>query len=339
MRPTELAFYDYQLPDGLIAQTPLKSRQDARLLIVDRKAKSLRHDQFKNLAQYLPPSSFLVLNNSKVVPARLLGTKSRTGGKVEILLLKRRSRPDTYEALLRPFRRIQPGEEIIFSNSSLRATVIDPQQRLIRFNRKDVASDLKKIGHMPLPPYIKRADDSQDREFYQTVYARYAGSVAAPTAGLHFTEQHIRQLKRQGHKFGQATLHINHATFKLITAPDIRQHLMHTEQFSMSNSVYQKIKQAKQQKRKIVAVGTTSCRVLETVGLQGKFRGETNLFIFPGYDFRLTDCLLTNFHLPLSSLLMLVYAFGSSDLIKRAYQEAIQQKYRFYSYGDAMLIV
>jgi len=281
----------------------------------------------------------MVLNNSKVVPARLLGKKESTGANVEIFLLKKISDEPSYEALLRPQKRLKEGERVIFEGSKIYAEVIDQKKRIVRFNAKDVESHLERIGHVPLPPYIKRPDESADREFYQTVYARHYGSVAAPTAGLHFTDALMNDLKGCGHGFCEVTLHINYATFKPVEEEDITRHQMHIEHYSMSAPVLQDILKTKESGQKIVAVGTTSCRVLESYAKTGRLEGETNLFIYPGYDFRLVDVLLTNFHLPQSTLLMLVSAFGGLDLIQQAYREAVKEKYRFFSYGDAMLIL
>ena len=331
--------YYYDLPQDLIAQTPLTQRDKARLMVINRKTKKISHDTFDNVSKYLPPKSVLVLNNSKVVPARLLGQKEKTGAKIEIFLLKRLEDGYSYKVLLRPLKRLKNGDHIIFGSSSVKATVMDWEKRIVRFNQKNILKYLKEIGHIPLPPYIKRQDTPEDHEFYQTVYARYAGSVAAPTAGLHFTKDLLDALKRQGHFLKQILLHINYATFKSVEEEDITQHKMHYEDFSMSSHVFNFLTKARSQGQKVVAVGTTSCRVLETVSRTKILKGETDLFIYPGYQFEMVDVLITNFHLPYSSLLMLVFAFGSSSLMKKAYTVAIKKKYRFYSYGDAMIIL
>lgn len=333
----KLKDFGYDLPEDLIAQSPLAKRDGARLLVVDRKRGTLGHDFFYNLSAHIPEQCQFVLNNSKVIPARLLGVKERTGGKVEIFLLKKLGE-QRYEVLLRPQKKIRDGDVIRFSRPGVYARVEDVDKRVVWFSRKQLLPYLEKEGHIPLPPYIKREDGKADREFYQTVYARHAGSVAAPTAGLHFTKGLLAQLKKQGHSFEHVTLHINYATFKPVEEEDITTHRMHTESYSVSEAAVERIR-ARRKKHPVVAVGTTSCRVLETVGNGGQLRGDTNLFIYPGYRFTMTDILLTNFHLPYSSLLMLVSAFGGMDLIKRAYQEAVKEKYRFYSYGDAMLII
>ncbi|MCK5581873.1 MAG: tRNA preQ1(34) S-adenosylmethionine ribosyltransferase-isomerase QueA [Candidatus Omnitrophica bacterium] len=335
----KLTEFNYRLPEELIAQEPLRNRDQARLLVVDRKKKAVSHDTFENIGQYLPKNSLVVLNNTKVIPARLLGVKERSGGQVEIFLLNKLKEGCSYETLMRPMRRIKDGDVVSFGDGKLKATVVDKDKKIVRFNRKDVLPYLERIGHVPLPPYIKRADTKEDREFYQTVYARHAGSVAAPTAGLHFTKPLLSRLKKQGHDIVNVTLHVNYATFKPVEEPDIRTHKMHIEEYSASKVTWEKVQQAKKDKRKIVAVGTTSCRVLEAVAQTGKIKGKTNLFIYPGYKFQCVDTLITNFHLPFSSLLMLVYAFGSSAVMKKAYNEAVKSKYRFYSYGDGMVIV
>lgn len=329
----------YDLPGDLIAQRPLTDRGQARLLIIDRETQTWRHSRFECLGDFLPPGSFLIVNDSKVIPARLLGHKERSGGKVEIFLLKKLPDGFCYEVLLRPLGKIKNGDIICFDKSPLKATVIDRDKRTVRFNFRNIAPQLQKIGHTPLPPYIKRADEKQDREDYQTVYARQAGSVAAPTAGMHFTRKQMEALKKSGHMILRTTLHVNYATFREIEEQNTLDHKMHFESYEVKPSTWRNIQGFRQDGKKAVVVGTTSCRVLETVAQNSGLKGETDLFIYPGFDFRMTDVLITNFHLPYSSLLLLVYAFGGTDLIKRAYQEAIREKYRFFSYGDAMLIL
>lgn len=334
----KLQDFAYELPEAMIAQHPVHPRDKSRLMVVDRREGSIRHDVFSNIGRYLPPKSIFVINDSKVVPARLL-TRRETGGEVEIFLLKKLPDGYSYEVMMRPLRRIKPGEKIPLNGKGFHVQVVDKENRIVRFNKKNITSDLNRLGHVPLPPYIKRSDVTSDRKNYQTVYARRAGSVAAPTAGLHFTARLLTRLKTQGHRFEKVTLHINYATFKPVEAEDIRSHKMHQESYSVSPKGWQRIKTARRQGQKIIAVGTTSCRVLETAAATGAGEGETEIFIYPGYQFRMTDILLTNFHLPQSTLLMLVSAFGGMDLIKKAYREAIEQKYRFYSYGDAMVII
>lgn len=329
----------YELPGQLIAQFPLEDRSCARLLVVDRLREKIYHQRFSELGEFLPAQSFFVVNDSKVIPARLLGTKRRSGGKVEIFLLKKHGDEYTYQALLRPLSKLKTGDVVEFANSPLKATIIDTAERLVKFNFKNILPHLKRIGHVPLPPYIKRPDEKADRNDYQTVYAKHAGSVAAPTAGLHFARKHLAELKKRGHEVLSTTLHVNYATFKEIEEEDVLTHKMHFESYEMPNFVLRKTHGLRKAGRKCVAVGTTSCRVLESVAKSGVCKGQTDLFIYPGYQFEMTDALITNFHLPYSSLLLLVYAFGGTDLVKRAYREAIKEKYRFFSYGDAMLIL
>lgn len=338
--------FHYVLPQELIAQEPLRQRDQARLMVIDRATGSIKHDIFKNIGQYLPAKSCVVLNDSKVIPARLLGRRQPNGGTVEIFLLKRLPDGYSYEALMRPLRRLKTDERIIFNGGKLVAQIKDRDKGVVRFNRKGITGQLNKIGRIPLPPYIKRRDNAADRKYYQTVYAKKAGSVASPTAGLHFTGRLLKSLGQAGHMIEKVTLHVNYATFKPVEEQDITKHQIHTEEFAVSHKTFGALSKSKQEGRKIVAVGTTSCRVLETIskwnvgnGRGRALQGNTDIFIYPGYRFRMTDVLLTNFHLPYSTLLMLVYAFGTKELIARAYQEAIKQSYRFYSYGDAMIIL
>ncbi len=334
----QLQSYFYQLPEELIAQESLRARDQARLLVIDRAKGSILHDTFDHLDRYLPSHACLVANNSKVIPARLLGQRS-TGGQVEVFLLNAYEDGYSFEVLLRPLKKIKEGEVIDFG-SGISAVLKDKEKRLVRFNKKNLIRHLKDIGHIPLPPYIKRPDTFQDRQDYQTVYAKTPGSVASPTAGLHFTKDQIRALGAHGHRFLELTLHINYGTFRPVECEDIRSHPMHSEHYTIKPLVYQNILKAKTDSRKLVAVGTTSCRVLETLAARGKvLSGDTDMFIYPGYDFKMADILITNFHLPYSTLLMLVCAFGGYELVMSAYQEAVKKRYRFYSYGDAMLIL
>ena len=330
--------FDYHLPEALIAQYPLRRREQARLMVVDRKKKTIVHSRFSNIQAYLPERSCLVLNDSKVIHARLLG-KRVSGGEVEIFLLKKLADGCSYETLLRPLRRLKAHEQIVLDGGKLVATIADREKKIVRFNKKNIGRQLEKIGHIPLPPYIKRPDRAEDRKYYQTVYAKNAGSVASPTAGLHFTPGILKRLRKSGHRIEKVTLHINYATFKPVEENDITRHRMHAEDYAVAPRVFQAIKKAKANGQKIVAVGTTSCRVLESIAASGQLKGSTDIFIYPGVPFRMVDGLLTNFHLPLSTLLMLVYAFGTKELMARAYAEAIKEKYRFFSYGDAMLIL
>jgi S-adenosylmethionine:tRNA ribosyltransferase-isomerase len=330
--------FNYFLPGHLIAQHPLHRREYARLMVIDRQKRTIDHDRFSNIQKYLPERSCLVLNDSKVIHARLLG-KRASGGEIEIFLLKRLADGYSYETLLRPLRRLKENEKIVLNGGKLIATIADREKRIVRFNKKNSARQLEKIGHIPLPPYIKRPDRAADRKYYQTVYAKNAGSVASPTAGLHFTGRLLKSLERSGHRIAKVTLHINYATFKPVEETDITRHKMHTEDYCARPRMFRAITKAKEDGKKIVAVGTTSCRVLESIAASGQFKGSTDIFIYPGFQFRMVDILLTNFHLPLSTLLMLVYAFGTRELMSKAYAEAVAKKYRFFSYGDAMMIL
>ena len=329
-------FY-YDLPQGLIAQHPARRRDDARLMVIDRASQKITHDIFRNIGEYLPVNSLIVVNNSKVVPARLLGKWQKTGGQVEIFLLKKLD-GSRYEALLKPLKKIKVEEPLEFPSGVI-GYLEDKENRIVRFNKRDLEKYLVRIGHIPLPPYINRDDTARDRKEYQTVYAKYAGSVASPTAGLHFTNSLLAGLKKSGHGVVPLTLHINYGTFKPVECEDIISHPMHSEDYSISASGFARVRKAREEGRKLVAVGTTSCRVLESVSKSKQLSGSTNIFIYPGFSFTMTDCLITNFHLPASTLLMLVYAFGGMELMKKAYREAIRQRYRFYSYGDAMIII
>jgi len=332
-----LKSYFYELPPGLVAMEPVARRDKARLMVIDRKEGTIRHDTFDHLNDHLPVNADLVVNNSKVIPARLLGHRA-SGGEVEIFLLNPLEDGYLFEALLRPLKKIREGEAIDLGGG-ITAILENKEKRIVRFNKKNIVRHLEKIGHIPLPPYIKRPDTLQDRVDYQTVYAKQPGSVASPTAGLHFSKGSIKDLKKQGHRFFELTLHINYGTFKPVECDDIRQHPMHTEHFTVVPSVYEDISKAKKEGRPLIAVGTTSCRVLESAAQTREYSGSTDIFIYPGFKFKAVDALITNFHLPNSTLLMLVCAFGGYDLIMKAYKEAIKERYRFYSYGDAMLII
>lgn len=330
--------FQYTLPEERIAQFPLKKRDAARMMVIDRAAGTITHSVFKDIGKWAAPKSVFVLNNSKVVPARLFGRKESGQATIEVFLLKKMKAPNVYQALINPLRRLKENDRIIFDGTKLIAQLIDREGMIVRFNT-DVEPYLKKIGHMPLPPYIRRADNVSDKRVYQTVYAKHDGSVAAPTAGLHFTKPLMEKLKSQAHDFLFVTLHVNYGTFKPVEEDDITRHPIHKENFMLTTDTADRLNRARSGKRKIVAVGTTSARVLETITRQKELEGETGIFIYPGYKFSGVDCLLTNFHLPESTLLMLVYAFGGTALMKKAYQEAIKEKYRFYSYGDCMLIL
>ena len=337
----QLSEFDYRLPKELIAQYPLEKRDASRLLVLDRESAELTHKSFTGIADYFQEGDVLVVNDTRVLPARLIG-KKETGGKVDCLLLEKKTGSD-FSVLLKPSR-LKPGQRINFNGGSLQAAVID--RNTLRFDTAD-ADYIYEKGLMPLPPYIKREPSEQDFYRYQTIFAKEAGAVAAPTAGLHFTPDLLSRIAVKGVTTVSVTLHINYATFNPVKEDDISRHKMHKEYYRMGKDDFNLVRQRKQSGSKIVCVGTTSARVLETLAgfkteegsASGDYRGYTDLFIYPGYSFKIVDRLLTNFHLPRSTLLMLVSAFAGADNIKRAYTEAIKQGYRFYSYGDAMLII
>jgi S-adenosylmethionine:tRNA ribosyltransferase-isomerase len=330
----KLSEFDYSLPKELIAQYPLKERDSARLLVLDRRKGTLEHDIFRNIADYFRQEDILVLNNSKVLPSRLIGSRP-TGGKVELLLLRQKSAPSlTFEALIRPGR-VKLREKIIFNGGKIYGELTAKNE--VTFFARD-AQEVYSLGVMPLPPYIKRDPENLDSVYYQTVYAKEEGSIASPTAGLHFTEELITQIKSRGVNIVYITLHVSYSTFKPVKAEDVTGHRMEKEYFRISEETQDSIRQARLKGGSIIAVGTTACRSLETYALGNK-EGYTDLFIYPGYKFEMTDSLITNFHLPRTTLFMLTCAFAGEKLVKKAYQEAVDKKYRFYSYGDAMLIL
>ncbi|MCM8780509.1 MAG: tRNA preQ1(34) S-adenosylmethionine ribosyltransferase-isomerase QueA [Candidatus Omnitrophica bacterium] len=328
-----LSDFDYQLPKELIAQYPLKERDKARLLVLERTSGNIRHCIFKEITDYLKKGDLLIINDTKVIHSRLRGQRV-TGGKVEVLLL-RRKKGLIFEALIRPAR-IKPQEKIVFDGGKIWATVIADGQ--ILFDSPDV-STIYNLSSLPLPPYIKREPEELDEIYYQTVYAKREGAIAAPTAGLHFSESLIEKIKSEGINIASVTLHISYSTFKPVKVEDVTQHKMTAEYFEIPQETIVALSETQQAKARIFSVGTTSMRALETYAQQGRIQGYTDLYIYPGYNFKLVDCLLTNFHLPRTSLFILVCAFAGRDLIMKAYQEAIDKKYRFYSYGDAMLIL
>ncbi len=343
-----LSDYDYALPRELIAAYPPERRTDARLLCVDRSAGHCSHHVFRDLARFLRPGDLLVLNNTKVIPARIFG-KKETGGKVEALLLKSFGRGE-WSALLRPGGRIRRDSLITFGEDDveLKARVLtdgqpDSGERRIRFEDPEIQIKLARIGHIPLPPYLDRPDTALDRELYQTVFAKEEGAVASPTAGLHFDQELLEEVRRQGVEMVYVTLHVSYATFKPISDEDLSAHQMFEEEFEVLPQAACQINQALCQKRRIIACGTTTVRTLESAcdesGEVRAQRGRTKLFIYPPYTFRITGGMITNFHLPKSSLLLLVSAFLGRGKLFQAYQEAIRERYRFYSYGDAMVIL
>ncbi|SMB98855.1 S-adenosylmethionine--tRNA ribosyltransferase-isomerase [Thermanaeromonas toyohensis ToBE] len=336
--------FDYYLPPELIAQHPVEPRDASRLLVLHRKAGMLEHRRFYELPLYLKPGDILVLNDTRVIPARLLGKKAETGGQVELLLL-RPLRRDCWEALVRPGRRIPPGTELLFGQGELRAKVLErtPQGgRLVEFKYEGEWEEiLGRLGEVPLPPYIK--EKLPDPERYQTVYASRPGSVAAPTAGLHFTPRLLKELKEKGVKIVYILLHVGLGTFRPVKEEVVEKHRMHAEYFCVDPEAARTINEARRQGGRVIAVGTTVVRTLETAATpEGEIKpreGLTELFIYPGYRFKAVDGLITNFHLPRSTLLMLVCAFAGRERVLEAYQVAIKERYRFYSFGDAMLIL
>jgi S-adenosylmethionine:tRNA ribosyltransferase-isomerase len=328
----KLADFDYHLPPELIAEYPLAERDHARLLVLNRARQTIEHRTFKDITDYFSAGDLLVLNDTKVLACRLFGRRS-TGGRVEILLLNHTGGL-TFQALLKPAR-LKLNERIILSGSDITAVITAKNE--VTFDASDVQS-VYRLGVIPLPPYIKRKAEPQDAYDYQTVYARAEGSIASPTAGLHFTEQLLARIAAAGVDIRYLTLHVGHATFQPVKAQDVVSHRMGAERFYISDETKTGIDRAHREKGRIFAVGTTTCRTIETYAC-GKRQGDTDLFIYPGYQFKLTDCFITNFHLPRTTLFMLSCAFAGEQFMKRAYQEAIERKYRFYSYGDAMLIV
>jgi S-adenosylmethionine:tRNA ribosyltransferase-isomerase len=326
-----LSDFDYTLPLELIAQHPLHERDEAKLLILNRVTGEIEHRIFSDIADYLKKDDLLIINDTKVLPARLFGRRA-TGGRVEVLLLHRMDR-SSYSAMISPLR-AKVGEKIIF-DGGLEGMILGKDK--IFFNTKD-AKKIYSHGVMPLPPYIRRDVEAEDGIYYQTVYAKEEGAVAAPTAGLHFTESLLKRIKYNGVKVAPVTLHVGKGTFKPVESDNITAHKMDPEHFRIPEGTLKRIEEAKKSNKRIIAVGTTSLRALESFAL-GKKSGYTDLFIYPGFKFKLTNCLLTNFHLPKTTLFMLVCAFCGSERAKKTYNEAIENKYRFYSYGDAMLII
>jgi S-adenosylmethionine:tRNA ribosyltransferase-isomerase len=327
----KLSDFDYNLPKELIAQYPLKDRADARLLVLNRSKGTIEHLSFRDFPGFLKKDDLLVLNDSKVLSCRLIG-KRKTGGKVELLLLGSKSEL-VFDALVKPAR-IKIGEKVYFGGN---VSAVLSAKNEVTFQAKD-KEEVYSLGVMPLPPYIKREPEEQDYDYYQTVYARHKGSIASPTAGLHFTPLILKEIKEKGINLAYVTLHVGYATFKPVKADDITKHAMGKEPFVINKETEKSIEEARSKKGKIFAVGTTSCRSLETYA-SGIKEGYTDLFIYPGYKFKIVDHLLTNFHLPKTTLFVLVCAFAGEKLARKAYSEAIDKKYRFYSYGDAMLII
>ena len=334
--------FDYDLPKELIAQTPIEKRDESRLMVLDRSKQTIEHRKFKDIVEYLKPGDVLVRNNTKVIPARLYGRKE-TGAHVEFLLLNN-IEGDIWECIVRPGNKLHVGAKVSFGDGLLKAEVLETMEggtRKVKFSYDGIFNEiLDKIGLMPLPPYIHEALKDNDR--YQTVYAKYEGSAAAPTAGLHFTEELLQKLQDMGVEIANVTLHVGIGTFRPVKEENVEEHKMHTEHFYIKKEDAEKINNAKKEGRRVIAVGTTSCRVLETIadenGLVKETEADTGIFIYPGYKFKCLDGLITNFHLPQSTLLMLVSALAGKDYIMRAYKEAVKEKYRFFSFGDAMFI-
>lgn len=335
--------FDYELPQELIAQVPIKDRSASRLMVLNRENKTIEDKIFKDIIAYLKPGDCLVRNNTKVIPARLYGIKEETGVHIEFLLLKR-IEGDIWEVMVHPGRRLKIGTKVIFGEGLLKAEILEMMEggnRKVKFEYEGIFNEiLDQIGLMPLPPYIKEKLDDKSR--YQTVYAKYEGSAAAPTAGLHFTEELLKKIKEKGIEIANVTLHVGIGTFRPVKVENIEEHDMHSEHYYIKPEDAEKINNTKKNGGRIIAVGTTSCRVLESVadenGLVKETEGDTSIFIYPGYKFKCIDCLITNFHLPESTLIMLVSALAGKDYIMKAYKHAVEEKYRFFSFGDAMFI-
>ena len=335
--------FDYDLPEELIAQDPLEDRSSSRLMVLDKKTGEVSHHIFKEIIKYLRPGDCLVLNNTKVIPARLYGVKEGTMAKIEILLLKRKQN-DVWETLVKPGKKAKPGTKIIFGDGILTGEVIDvvdDGNRLIQFSYDGIFEEiLDKLGQMPLPPYITH--QLKDKNRYQTVYAKYDGSAAAPTAGLHFTKELLNEVKEKGVDIAEVTLHVGLGTFRPVKVDNVLDHHMHSEFYMVSQEAADKINNAKKNGGRIISVGTTSTRTLESAadenGMLHECSGWTDIFIYPGYKFKVIDCLITNFHLPQSTLVMLVSALAGREHILSAYKKAVEERYRFFSFGDAMFI-
>ncbi|MFJ7637380.1 tRNA preQ1(34) S-adenosylmethionine ribosyltransferase-isomerase QueA [Peribacillus sp. NPDC097225] len=340
----KLEEFDFHLPEELIAQVPLKNREASRLMVLDKETGEIQHDVFSSITEYVKSGDCLVLNDTKVLPARLYGSKEETGGKVEVLLLKQES-DDVWETLVKPAKRIKEGSTIVFGDGKLRAVctgILDHGGRIMKFQYDGIFYEiLDELGEMPLPPYIKEQLDDQDR--YQTVYARERGSAAAPTAGLHFTEHLLEKLKDMGVHIAFITLHVGLGTFRPVSVEDIDSHEMHSEFYQMTEGTARLLNEVKGNGGRIITVGTTSTRTLETIASRndGVFKEEsgwTSIFIYPGFEFKGIDAMITNFHLPKSTLIMLISALAGRENVLHAYETAVEEKYRFFSFGDAMLI-
>ena len=334
----------YELPEELIAQDPLEDRTASRLLVLDRKTDKLEHKIFSDVIDYLNPGDCLVINNTRVIPARLIGEKEGTGGKVEILLLKRREN-DIWESLVKPGKKLRPGARVTFGDGRLKAEILEIAEegnRLVKFYYEGIFEEiLDSLGEMPLPPYITHK--LEDKEMYQTVYAKFDGSAAAPTAGLHFTTELLEKIRHKGVRIASITLHVGLGTFRPVKVEDVNNHHMHTEWYEVNKEAADIINETKKNGGRVICVGTTSCRTIESVadenGLMSAKTGETDIFIYPGYKFKVMNGLITNFHLPESTLVMLVSAFAGKERVLSAYETAVKERYRFFSFGDAMILI
>jgi len=334
--------FNYNLPEELIAQVPIKKRDESRLMVLDKKSKTVEHKHFYDILDYLEPGDCLVRNNTKVIPARLYG-KKETGANVEFLILNN-IEGDVWESIVRPGNKLHVGTKVIFGDGILTAEVLDIMPggtRKVKFYYDGIFNEiLDQIGLMPLPPYIH--ESLKEKERYQTVYAKYDGSAAAPTAGLHFTDELLEKVRAKGVEIANVTLHVGIGTFRPVKEDEVEKHDMHSEHFYIKQEDADKINKAKREGKRVISVGTTSCRVLESVadenGFVREIEGDTKIFIYPGYKFKCLDALITNFHLPQSTLLMLVSALADREFILSAYEEAVREKYRFFSFGDAMFI-
>ena len=335
-------FY-FDLPPELIAQDPLTDRSASRLLVLDKNTGEIKHEQFRNIINYLNPGDCLVLNDTRVIPARLHGIREGTGAAIEVLLLKRREK-DVWETLVRPGKKVRPGAKLSFGEGLLRGEVleiVEEGNRLIRFQYEGIFEEvLDRLGEMPLPPYITHKLEDKNR--YQTVYAKYDGSAAAPTAGLHFTRDLLDEIAQRGVNLAYVTLHVGLGTFRPVKAERITEHHMHSETYQITKEAAEVINRTRKNGGRVICVGTTSCRSLESAaeedGTLRECSGDTEIFIYPGYRFKVLDALITNFHLPESTLVMLVSALAGREKVLRAYGEAVEERYRFFSFGDAMLI-
>ena len=334
--------FNYNLPEELIAQVPIQKRDESRLMVLNRENQTIEHKTFKDIIDYLQPGDCLVRNNTKVIPARIYG-KKETGANVEFLLLNN-IEGDIWECIVRPGNKLHIGTKVIFGEGLLKADILDTMEggtRKVKFSYNGIFNEiLDQIGLMPLPPYIH--EELKDKDRYQTVYAKYRGSAAAPTAGLHFTEELLSKIEQKGIQIANVTLHVGIGTFRPVKEETVEKHHMHSEHYYIKKEDVDKINTAKENGKRVIAVGTTSCRVLETIadenGHVKEAEGDTQIFIYPGYKFKILDGLITNFHLPQSTLLMLVSALAGKDYVLKAYNEAVKEKYRFFSFGDAMFI-